>query len=349
MAASQSDLIARFLPELAQIEHLAGRLKAYGRVGVEATVACGSHQFPIHSFEFGPDDPTTPVFVLTGGVHGLERIGSRVIIEYLKSFLELLSWDSLLHHYLERCRILFVPLINPGGTYAKTRCNPAGVDLMRNAPIDALEPTRWVGGQRISAKLPWYRGALGEAMQPEAQMLCRLITERVFPARFAATLDVHSGFGRLDRLWFPFAHSKEPFPNLLEVFALKRKLDQALPNHVYQIEPQSLVYCTHGDLWDYLYLEYRKQNTHGIFLPLTLEMGSWLWVKKNPRQLFSMMGIFNPLLPHRTKRILRRHLNLIDCMMRLTASYERWCFPQQDKKLFYQEGARIAWYPNISA
>ena len=24
-----------------------------------------------------------------------------------------------------------------------------------------------------------------------------------------------------------------------------------------------------------------------FFLPLTLEMGSWIWVKKNPRQLFS--------------------------------------------------------------
>ena len=49
-----------------------------------------------------------------------------------------------------------------------------------------------------------------------------------------------------------------------------------------------------------------------FFLPLTLEMGSWLWVKKNPRQLFSRHGIFNPLIEHRQQRVLRRHLALLD-------------------------------------
>ena len=83
-------------------------------------------------------------------------------------------------------------------------------------------------------------------------------------------MDCHSGFGFRDRIWFPYAHRRAP------------------------IEPQSQQYFAHGDLWDHLYMQSCAQ-AQGIFLPLTLEMGSWLWVKKNPRQLFSRHGIFNPL------------------------------------------------------
>ena len=42
-----------------------------------------------------------------------------------------------------------------------------------------------------------------------------------------------------------------------------------------------------------------------------MEMGSWTWVKKNPRQFFSLLGIFNPLIQHRQLRVLRRHLPLL--------------------------------------
>ena len=69
-------------------------------------------------------------------------------------------------------------------------------------------------------------------------------------------------------------------------------------HHRYVIEPQSRQYLAHGDLWDHLYLRSRERPER-VFLPLTLEMGSWIWVKKNPRQLFSRQGIFNPLVQHR--------------------------------------------------
>jgi hypothetical protein len=100
--------------------------------------------------------------------------------------------------------------------------------------------------------------------------------------------------------------------HLAEVQALKSIFVQSNSYHRYVIEPQSAQYLAHGDLWDYLYLQALVQPDH-IFLPLTLEMGSWLWVKKNPRQLFSRHGIFNPLIEHRQQRVLRQHQLLLPC------------------------------------
>lgn len=55
-------------------------------------------------------------------------------------------------------------------------------------------------------------------------------------------------------------------------------------------EPQSQQYLTHGDLWDHLYLRALTGHPGHLFLPLTLEMGSWLWVKKNPASCSTVTG-----------------------------------------------------------
>jgi len=88
-------------------------------------------------------------------------------------------------------------------------------------------------------------------------------------------------------------------------------------------EPQSRQYLAHGDLWDHLYLQALRQPGR-VFLPLTLEMGSWLWVRKNPRQALSRHGIFNPLIAHRQQRVLRRHLALLDFALRAAHGQRHW-------------------------
>ena len=82
-----------------------------------------------------------------------------------------------------------------------------------------------------------------------------------------------------------------------------------MPHHDYSFEPQSKQYLLHGDLWDYAYDNTPAEN---VFLPMTLELGSWLWIRKNPRQIFSRHGIFNPIKAHRIKRVLRRHVDVLD-------------------------------------
>lgn len=103
--------------------------------------------------------------------------------------------------------------------------------------------------------------------------------------------------------------------------ALKNIFVQSHSHHRYIIEPQSLQYLAHGDLWDHLYLQ-ALRHIDRVFLPLTLEMGSWLWVKKNPRQLFSRHGIFNPLIEHRQQRVLRQHQLLLDFLSRAACGQE---------------------------
>ena len=93
-----------------------------------------------------------------------------------------------------------------------------------------------------------------------------------------------------------------------------------------RIEPQSDHYTAHGDLWDYLYDLHQAgpATSTRLFLPWTLEIGSWRWVRKNPRQLLSSDGPFNPLKPHRYSRAMRRHLLLFDFFCRAVRSHEQW-------------------------
>lgn len=338
--------VRKRLPEIIEIEELRAAAMGLGDVTTEGIVDAHGHAFPIYSFAFGSKNPEDPTVAFVAGVHGLERIGTNVAISYLKTLLELIQWDKGLQHMLTKCRLLFLPLLNPAGMFAKTRANANGIDLMRNAPIDAeIAPNiPLVGGHRKSAKLPWYRGLEGAPMEAEAAMLLRFVRRELFPSRFAVALDMHSGFGMLDRLWFPYAYTKRPFEHLTMMYALKLRLERGLPNHVYIIEPQSLQYVTHGDLWDYLYLQFRAEHPDKVFLPLTLEMGSWIWIKKNPRQVFSSLGIFNPLLPHRLQRTLRRHHALLDFLLRAAVSHENWSTPEQLTERLGIKAMRT-WYP----
>ena len=314
---------------------------------LDARVACevvvGKQNFPVHVVTLGNPDPEVPVVGFFGGFHGLERIGTAVVLAYLRSLVRRLPWDSVLHQQLESVRLVFMPIVNPGGMWRGTRANPNGVDLMRNAPLEASERVPFLfGGQRISSRLPWYRGPLASPMERENEAVCEVVKKEFFERRFGISIDCHSGFGINDRIWFPYAHTALPFAHLPEMHALKEIYDQTHPNHRYVFEPQSRQYLAHGDLWDYLYQAYCTVPER-IFLPLTLEMGSWLWVKKNPRQLFSRHGIFNPLIEHRQQRVLRRHVYWLDFLVRAACGYRLW-IPEDDNRELCRKRAMQHWY-----
>ncbi len=317
--------LERHLPELIRLEHLVRRHPARIRAKPLLEVRTAGLNLPVLELELGSEAPDAPTLGLFGGIHGMERIGSQILIAWLESLSARLDWDDSLNDLFGRVRLVCMPMINIGGLYHSTRANPAGVDLMRNAPVEAEGFTAWpLGGQRLSRRLPWYRGRSG-LMEPEAQALVRTVQERLLGQPFALAMDCHSGFGFRDRIWFPWANRREAPPHLPEAVALREVFNNTYPNHdFYLMEPQSLNYTTHGDLWDYLYAGHLQGGSSAVFLPFTLEMGSWLWVKKNPRQLFDWFGHFNPVLPHRQKRVLRRHLTLFDFLLRATASWKKW-------------------------
>lgn len=331
---------------LAWVEELR-QLAASGSPHVElrqlGEVESGALRLPLLALMLGSRAPEAPAIGYFGGVHGLERIGTEVVMAYLRSLVMRLRWDGLLHQQLAGMRMVFMPLVNPGGLERGTRANPQGVDLMRNAPVEALGPVPWlVAGQRISANLPWYRGRHGQGMEAESLALCTLVETELLTHRVALSVDCHSGFGMRDRVWFPFAHTARPIEHLPEMHALCEIMDQTHAQHHYLFEPQSRQYLTHGDLWDYLYL--RSGDERGrMLLPLTLEMGSWVWVKKNPRQLFSRLGIFNPQIRHRWQRVLRRHVAWLDFMSRAASSAGQW-LPRGEQRRTHYDLAVQRWY-----
>jgi hypothetical protein len=337
--------IEKDLPELIELERLIKSLEGIARVEKLCEVPYKHWVFPQYGISLGSQKKDVPVFGIFGGVHGLERIGSRVVLSFLQATAELAKWDKLFQHFLENSRIVFIPLINPVGTFLKSRSNGRGVDLMRNAPVDSEESNFMVGGHRLSKFLPWYRGPKNAEMETESKSLCDFVKREVYASPVAITLDVHSGYGTVDRLWFPYAKTKAPYPNISETYLLKKMLDQTYPNHVYVVEPQSKQYTTHGDIWDYLYDEHQKLHPQNVYLPLSLEMGSWVWVKKNPRQFFSILGIFNPVMNHRLKRTLRRHLILFDFLIRATHSNKLWAHVQEAQKSQAEKEAHALWYP----
>jgi Zinc carboxypeptidase len=303
----------------------------------------GGASYPIQAITLGNPARDMPAVGYFGGVHGLERIGAAVVLAYLQSLVMRLQWDSALHRQLESVRMVFMPLVNPGGMVLGTRANPNGVDLMRNAPVQATEKVPFlVGGQRFSAGFPWYRGQAGAAMEQENQAVCELVTSELLSREFSLCVDCHSGFGSSDRIWFPYAHTRAPIAHLAEMHALKSIFTQSYAHHRYVFEPQSVQYLAHGDLWDHLYQQ-ASARAGGVFLPLTLEMGSWLWVKKNPRQLFSRQGIFNPLIEHRLQRVLRRQQSLLDFLARAACGHKLW-LPLAQTRADHHAWALQEWY-----
>ena len=298
--------------------------------------------FPLYTASIGSTDKRAPVIGFFGGIHGLERIGTQLILAYMRALLFRLNWDALLHRQLQQVRLLFMPIVNPGGMWAHKRANPQGVDLMRNAPQRAESRVPFLaGGQTLSPLLPWYCGRPGAPMETESAALLEVVREQLASHPFSLALDCHSGYGFADSIWFPYAKTRRLMAHLPEMFALKTMLEQSMPHHDYSFEPQSNQYLLHGDLWDHAY----EQTPAGhVFLPMTLELGSWLWIRKNPRQLFSRHGIFNPIKAHRIKRVLRRHADLLDFLTRAAYAAPGW-LPVGEQRSQLLKLATAHWRP----
>ena len=342
--ARQRRLLRTFLPEMVALERMLAEAPGHRlTTGVVERVAVKTMTVPVYRVDLGTESPDAPVLMLVGGVHGLERIGSHVVMAWLRSLLSRLGWDQHMRALLEKVHITLLPILNPGGMYLNQRSNPNGVDLMRNAPIAAQgRSTFLLGGQRLSPRLPWYTGNPEQAMEPENRALEQVINELLPGRPFSVALDCHSGFGWQDQIWFPYAYRRRPMRRIASVMALKLIWEQAYPNHSYVFEPQSGHYLTHGDLWDYFYKQLNRSGD-GTFIPLTLEMGSWRWIRKRPRQLLRLDGLFNPLVPHRHQRVLRSHLSFMDFLLNAAASHGNW-LPGPDQEPMLREAAIMHWY-----
>lgn len=315
------------IPELFEVEELADQYRGLLNVEKLTEVSDGKYQFPVYGMNLGSKKPDAPVFALFGGVHGLERIGTHVLLSFMKTLLHRITWEKDWEQFFNECRLVTIPIVNPIGMARARRANGNNVDLMRNSPLSAEDDGKivpLVSGHRISPLLPWYRGLEGQPPELETQAIFDFCKKQFFNSPNVISLDLHSGFGLKDRLWYPWSTSGSAFPHESEVLKLKSLLVETYPYHVYTVEHQSLNYSNHGDIWDWVYKAYVAANPDGQYLPLTLEMGSWLWVKKNLWQVFSWEGLFNPVKKHRYARTMRRHNHLIELLLKASRYHEPW-------------------------
>ena len=338
----------RRLSELLAVEQLCRQAGPLLKSRCEAVIDVDNFRLPIVSLTLGDPQRARSCLLLTGGVHGVERIGSQVLIAWLESALERCRWDThWRQQFDEDIAIIAVPIVNPAGMLRDARCNANAVDLNRHAPIDAEDRVPFlVGGQRLSRHLPWYRGRWEKQVEPEFQALSDIIDRHSRGGdRMMMAIDFHSGFGFRDHIWIPHAYRKQPIDDIGSYMSLKLLWERNFPHHNYVFGPQAMHYLSHGDMWDYFYLRCRERGCR--LLPLTLEMGSWLWVKKHPRQLFSFAGLFNPTVPHRHARVLRGHLLLIDFLLAACRNSAEWLtHGEQDRQM--QQIAQTLWYQHLN-
>ena len=319
-------------------------LKKLVQFEILSTIVYRQESYPIYSFTIGSRDPHHPTLFMTGGIHGLERVGAQLAWSLLKTTLDRLIWDQSLQEIFKNIRLVVIPLVNPVGYYKFKRSNGNDVDLMRNSPVTSKERVPFLlGGQRYSKKLAWYQGEEG-VLEEENAVLYKKFFQSCEQSRCIISIDFHSGFGMRDRLWFPHSYTRAPFDCLPEMDAWTTLFDEAHPYHIYKIEPQSNGYLLNGDIWDYFFLELKKRNSNSVFIPLTLEMGSWTWVRKNPWQLFSKQGIFNPMKTHRLKRTYRRHHLLFDFLLKALRSHSVWSTLDSSARMKHLNSGMAKWY-----
>lgn len=285
-------------------------------------------RFPIYVLEIGkPKAIKKNPAGLVAGVHGLETIGIRVLLDFLDHIFRKTGAELLKEIESGKLGIACIPILNPGGVALTQRSNPRGVDLMRNSGVDAEKAPLFFGGQRLTNSLPYYRG---KSLQPESKVLSRFLREYFFPVKnsLMPVIDIHSGYGTIDHVWWPYSKTQKECEDDFLYHQISRHLIQKR-NHInYKFGPQSETYTIHGDLWDRFYdaFLHKKETINpksdSRLLPFTLEIGTWSDFKENPLKLFKKRGIFNPVKENKKKSIVS-HRKLLTDLIRIAQTREQ--------------------------
>ena len=169
-------------------------------------------RYPIYLLEIGKSSAFKRHAVsIVSGVHGLETIGIRIHLDMIKCFLNPKSSHFSQALAEGKFGIYSLPILNPAGVARETRANGRGVDLNRNSGIDAEGALPFFGGHRLSPALPYYRG---RALERESRALYRFLREYAWKSgRLHTALDIHSGYGAQNYLWWPYSYSKRRVPH----------------------------------------------------------------------------------------------------------------------------------------
>ncbi|TGL20513.1 DUF2817 domain-containing protein [Leptospira bourretii] len=308
----------RYENRILKIVKLGGKLVRFKQFGFSTKTEVG-FRFPIYVLEIGKESAIKRnVAGLVAGVHGLETIGIRVLLDFLDDLFARKTSELYREIKDGELGIVCIPILNPGGVAMKRRSNPNGVDLMRNSGVEAVKAPFFFGGHKISNVFPYYRGNI---LQAESRVLDRFYSEYFLPAKntMIPVIDIHSGFGAVDHVWWPYAGTHDQCVDESLFQKIANHLTTRLNHILYRFGPQSETYTTHGDLWDRLYNEFQKTKElsptkDSRFLPLTLEIGTWSDIQLDPWKVFRKRGIFNPARESKKESIISHRKFLTDVL-----------------------------------
>lgn len=285
-------------------------------------------RFPIYVLEIGkPKAIKKNPAGLVAGVHGLETIGIRVLLDFLDHIFRKSGAEFLKEIKSGKLSIVCIPILNPGGVALNSRSNPRGVDLMRNSGVEAIKAPPFFGGHRLTNRLPYYRG---KTLEPESKVLTRFVKEYFFPVKesLIPVIDIHSGYGSIDHVWWPYANTHKECEDEFLFHKIAKHLTQNKNHTNYKFGPQSETYTIHGDLWDRLYDAFLNRseiaNPESRLLPLTLEIGTWSDLRQNPLKVLKKRGIFNPAKENKKKSIISHRKFLTDAIQIAQTKQQDW-------------------------
>jgi hypothetical protein len=120
----KSKQLAKKLPELIQLNKIIEDYRDEIDVKIIAEVAHKDHVLPVYQVSLGATSAKAPGIAFIGGVHGVERIGTQIILAFMRTILERQRWETDFRNLLNNIHLTFIPIVNPGGMWDNTRSNP---------------------------------------------------------------------------------------------------------------------------------------------------------------------------------------------------------------------------------
>ena len=101
-----SKYVQEQLPELQQIETIIQNAsKEFLSHEILCHVFCDHDLLPVYALTLGNRAADIPCITFVAGIHGLERIGTQVVMAFLETLLKRLEWDLVFADILQQVRI----------------------------------------------------------------------------------------------------------------------------------------------------------------------------------------------------------------------------------------------------